>query len=127
MDRSPAVKKIAGDAAWIAGLAPRAARGAWHTARDIGRALNFGSRLFDPTDAEFSPPGEAAWDKVVDFGKGVIDYTGSAVSNPTKVAHDFSAGRSWHGSPPALKAVGGAGVVGAGAAVDQASNGQGAR
>ena len=34
-------------------------------------------------------------------------------------------GRIWHGSPAPLKAAAGAGVVGAGAAVDQAWNGEG--
>jgi len=33
-------------------------------------------------------------------------------------------GRLWHGSPAPLKAAVGAGVVGAGAAVDQVSNGE---
>ncbi len=92
LDRSPGARKIVGDAARTAGLAPGAARGAWHTVEDIGRSLDFFGRLMDPYDAESSPRGDAAWDKVFRAGKGVVDYTTNAISNPKVVAEDVGAG-----------------------------------
>jgi hypothetical protein len=76
----------------MAGLVPGAMRGAWHTAEDIGHGLDFGSRLLDPYDAESSPRGEAAWDKVFHAGKGIVDYATNAISNPKAVADDVEAG-----------------------------------
>jgi hypothetical protein len=92
LDRSPGAKAIVGDAARAAGLVPGAARGAWHTVEDIGHGLHFFGRLVDPYDAETSPRGEAAWDKVFHAGKGVVDYTTNAISNPKAIANDVGAG-----------------------------------
>lgn len=92
LDRSPEMRAVVGDTARMAGLAPGALRGAWHTAEDIGRGLDFGSRLFDPYDAESGPRGEAAWDKVFNAGKGIVDYAANAISNPSMVADDVGAG-----------------------------------
>jgi hypothetical protein len=91
LDRNPVARAAVGDAARKAGLVPGAMRGAWHTAEDIGHGLDFGSRLFDPYDAESSPRGEAAWDKVFNTGKGIVDYATNAISNPKAVADDVEA------------------------------------
>jgi hypothetical protein len=92
LDRNPGTRKIVGDAARTAGLAPGAARGAWHTVEDIGNSLDFLGRLMDPYDAERSPRGDAAWDKVFRAGKGAFDYTTNAISNPKMVANDVGTG-----------------------------------
>ena len=92
LDRSPAARAIIGYETRWAGLAPGAARGAWHTVEDIGHGLDFLSRLMDPDDAETSPPGDAAWGKVFQAGKGIVDYTANAISNPNVVAKDVGAG-----------------------------------
>lgn len=92
LDRSLEARAIVGDAAQTAGLAPGAARGAWHTVEDIGHGLDFLSRLMDPYDAERSPRGDAAWDKVFQAGKGIADYTANAISNPKAVVNDVGAG-----------------------------------
>ena len=91
LDRSPAAKAIVGDASRKAGLAPGVARGAWHTVEDIGHGLDFFGRLMDPYDAEHSPRGDAAWDQVFRAGKGILDYTTNAISNPKAVANDVGA------------------------------------
>lgn len=92
LDNNPGVRTIAGQGARLAGLAPGAARGAWHTAEDISHGLNFLSRLLDPYDAESSPRGDAAWDRVFRAGKGIVDYTAKARSNPGIVANDVRTG-----------------------------------
>jgi hypothetical protein len=67
-------------------------RGAWHTASDLVGVADFTSRLLDPTDAENRPRGEAAWDKVFQAGKQVLDYTANGISHPGAVADDVAAG-----------------------------------
>jgi hypothetical protein len=92
LDRSPEARAAVGKATRAAGLAPGAARGAWHTVEDVGHGLDFLSRLMDWDDAESSPRGDAAWDKVFRAGKGVLDYTTNAISNPKVVANDVGTG-----------------------------------
>jgi len=92
LDRNPGARAAVGDAARMAGLVPGAMRGAWHTTKDVVHGLDFASRLFDPYDAESSPRGDAAWDKVFSTGKGIVDYAANAISNPSVVADDVGAG-----------------------------------
>jgi hypothetical protein len=82
LDRSPIAKAVAGDAVRYASLLPGAARGAWNTAKDVVNGVNFASRLFDPYNAESSPRGEAAWDKVFQGADGLIRSTGNAIAHP---------------------------------------------
>ena len=92
LDRNSGARAAVGDAARMAGVVPGAMRGAWHTAEDIVHTLDFGSRLLDPYDAESSPRGDAAWDKVFNAGKGIVGYAANAISNPKMVADDVGAG-----------------------------------
>jgi hypothetical protein len=82
LDRSPTAKAAAGDIVRYASLVPGAARGAWNTATDVANAVSFASRLFDPYDAESSPRGEAAWDKVFQGADGLIRSAGTAIAHP---------------------------------------------
>src|ERR1035437_2030784 len=68
-------------AGWITAREPERSS-AIQPVEDIGHGLDFLSRLLDPYDAESSPQGDAAWDKVLRAGKGVVDYTTNAISNP---------------------------------------------
>lgn len=91
LDRNAGARAVVGDAARMAGLVPGAMRGAWHTAEDVVHGLDFATRLFDPYDAEYSPRGDAAWDKVFSARKGIVDYAANAISNPSTVADDVGA------------------------------------
>jgi hypothetical protein len=82
LDRSPAANAVAGDAVRYATLVPGAARGVWNTAKDVLEGVDFASRLFDPYEAESSPRGEAAWDKVFQGADGLIRNMGNAVAHP---------------------------------------------
>lgn len=82
LDRSSTAKAVAGDAVRYASLVPGAARGAWDTAKDVVKGVDFASRLFDPYDAESSPRGDAAWDKVFQGADGLIRSTGHAIAHP---------------------------------------------
>lgn len=82
LDRSSTAKAVAGDAVRYASLVPGAARGAWNTAKDVVNAGDFATRLFDPYDAERSPRGEAAWDKVFQGADGIVRGAGNAIAHP---------------------------------------------
>jgi hypothetical protein len=82
LDRSPTAKAVAGDAVRYASLLPGAARGAWNTAKDVVKGVDFASRLFDPYDAESGPRGEAAWDKVFQGADGLVRNTANAIAHP---------------------------------------------
>ncbi|CAN7512618.1 hypothetical protein LJR225_003679 [Phenylobacterium sp. LjRoot225] len=88
--RSEVAKRLAGEAGSIAGLATGVPRGAFHAGQDAFAGLNFVSRLFDPTDAESSPKGQAAWDDVFRAGKGALDYVANRSSNPHKILSDLN-------------------------------------
>lgn len=81
-------KVVAGMAARPVGAVAGAARGLAHTGRDIVEGVNFVSRLMDPQDARYSPPGEAAWDQVVSAGDRAFKYVKHGASNPAAVVDD---------------------------------------
>lgn len=81
-DRNEVVKAAGGDLVRNLSLVPGAARGAWDTARDVSDGVLFVSRLFDPSDAEHSPRGEAAWDKVFKGANGLASEVKAAVTDP---------------------------------------------
>jgi hypothetical protein len=85
LDRSQTAKVLAGEAALRAGQAAGLVRGGWHMAQDAG----FAFRLLNPLDPYFSPPGDAAWDHVIDAGGRVVGYANKAISNPGAVADDI--------------------------------------
>ena len=97
-----ASKALAGDLAGSAGIEVGKARGAVHSVEGIVDGLSFLSRLLDPYDAEDSPRGEAAWDKVIGAGKGALQYAENGVSRPESVAQDVGdwAVRSYMGLNP---------------------------
>ncbi len=84
-DHSEVVKGAAGDLVRNLSLAPGVARGAWDTARDVADGVLFASRLFDPSDAEHSPRGEAAWDKVFEGADSLFSGVRNAVADPRSV------------------------------------------
>ena len=92
LDRNPLARAIVGNEAQRAGLAPGVARGAWHTAEDVGHGLEFIGRIANPYDAKLSPRGGSALDVLARAAAGVVDYTANAVSNPKVVANDIGAG-----------------------------------
>jgi hypothetical protein len=75
-----------------ASLVPGAARGAWDTARDVAGGVLFASRLFDPSDAEHSPRGEAAWDRVFQTADGLVTGVGNAIAHPQSAINDAQSG-----------------------------------
>jgi hypothetical protein len=46
------------------------------------KGVDFASRLFDPYDAESSPRGEAAWDKVLQGADGFFRGAGNVIAHP---------------------------------------------
>jgi len=92
LDRSPIAKGVAGDAVRYASLVPGAARGAWNTAKDVVNGVDFASRLFDPYDAESSPRGAAAWDKVFQGANGLLRSAGNAIVHPQSAVDAGRAG-----------------------------------
>ena len=87
LDRSAGAKFLGGGAVRSVGRLPGAARGAWHTARDFIGAADFAARLIDPYDAETSPQGEAAWDKVFRSADALLEETECAIANPRTLGH----------------------------------------
>ncbi len=47
------------------------------------------ARLFNPLDPFVSPPGDAAWDHVIDVGDGVLGYAKRAISDPSFLREDL--------------------------------------
>ncbi|WP_421932636.1 hypothetical protein [Phenylobacterium sp.] len=82
-----AVRMVAQPAGQVAGVF----RGARNTVRDLGESAAFGARLLNPADSFTSPPGEAAWNHVLDAGGRAVDYVRTGISNPRSVAGDAAA------------------------------------
>lgn len=61
LDRNQTAKRVAGAAALHAARAPGAARGAWHTVKDLYDTGAFLMRLQSPTDWFRNPPSQTAW------------------------------------------------------------------
>jgi hypothetical protein len=81
---------LAGQSAALAGIALGVPRGAFHLGRDFLDTSQFLGRLWDPYDAEISPPGQAAWDRVFDAGRGALDYLASRRTHPSLLARDLN-------------------------------------
>lgn len=79
LDRNPLARAIVGDVARGTGLAPGVARGAWHTAEDIGQGLGFIGRIANPYDAKLSSHGSSALDALARAAEGVVGYTANAI------------------------------------------------
>src|SRR5688572_29588315 len=90
LDDSAAAKAVAGTVAYVAGLAPGAVRGAWHTVKGAAEAAEFVQRLGSPLDILLSPPGQSAPDQLANFGGSVADYALQRVQNPSKVREDIA-------------------------------------
>lgn len=89
LDRSAAARGAGGSVARAAGDVVGVARGAGRLIEGLGEGANFASRLLDPTDAESSPRGEAAWDQVLGAGTRILDYARRGLANPGAVSRDI--------------------------------------
>lgn len=86
--RDETASRLAGQSGALTGLVAGVPRGAFHAVRDGVTAVNFASRLLDPTDAESSPRGQAAWDHVFRAADGVRSYALDRAAHPQKLLSD---------------------------------------
>lgn len=89
LDDSKFVKYVGGRLAYGAGLVPGVARGALHTIEGVGEGVGFATRLLNPLDGYFSPPGGAAWGLVFKAGRDAVDYTKRGLEDPSRVGRDI--------------------------------------
>jgi len=83
---SEPARKIAGDAARLAGNAAGVVTGGVRMAHDVyDGAILFG-RLLDVTEPYRKPPGEAAWDQVVGGAGAIVNAAKEAAANPAAAA-----------------------------------------
>lgn len=89
-DDQRVAKAVGGTVAYVAGLAPGAARGAVHLVEGAVDGAMFAKRLTNPLDPLLSPPGESAWDQVYRMGASSADYIQRGVDDPSIVRRDIA-------------------------------------
>ena len=62
------------------------------TLEDMGRPIRFGNRLLNPFDLILSPPGQSAWDQILQTDDAIENYIGRRIRHPGLVANDIGAG-----------------------------------
>jgi hypothetical protein len=90
LDRSATARRVAGQFGGLTGLVAGVPKGAFDMGKDALAAANFVSRLMDPVDAQYSAPGQAAWDDVFRAGHGALNYLADRGSKPAKLAGDLN-------------------------------------
>lgn len=83
-------KRLAGDGAQLGGLALGVPLGAFHLAKDFASATAFAGRLMDPDDAQYSPPGAAAWDQVAGAARAALGYLADRGTHPSQIYGDLN-------------------------------------
>jgi hypothetical protein len=81
-------KFLGGGLAEYAGQRAGVARGAWHSLKGVGPALDFVDRLLDPDDAEEHGAENSAWGQLFNAGKSAVNYIHQGIANPSAVGQD---------------------------------------
>jgi hypothetical protein len=88
-DTDSSAEVLAEGAARSIGAVVGLGRGALHSAEGVGEGLLFLSRLMNPDDAELNGADNAAWTRLINGGRGAMNYVKNGVANPASVASDL--------------------------------------